>query len=78
VGNVDICPTLVETLGLARGTEMEGRVLREALLTWEGAEPEWTTREEVQRFSARGREWQQRLWFEVVGGSAYLAGGTVE
>jgi arylsulfatase A-like enzyme len=78
VGNVDICPTLVETLGLARGTEMEGRVLREALLTWEGAEPEWTTREEVQRFSARGREWQQRIWFEVVGGSAYLAGGTVE
>ena len=54
---------------------MEGRVLSEALLTWNGADPDWTTVEEVQRFSA---ERQQRIWFDVVGESSYLAGGTVE
>jgi predicted AlkP superfamily pyrophosphatase or phosphodiesterase len=75
VGNIDICPTLTQVLGLGSGSEMEGRVLSEALLTWQGAEPEWTTVEEVQRFSA---ERQQRIWFEVVGQSSYLAGGTVE
>jgi len=78
VGNIDICPTLVEVLGLNSGSEMEGRVLSEALLTWKGADPVWTTTEEVQPFSARGRNWQQKIWFEVVGQSSYLAGGTVE
>ena len=75
VGNIDICPTLTHVMGLDSGSEMEGRVLSEALLTWNGADPDWTTVEEVQRFSA---ERQQRIWFDVVGESSYLAGGTVE
>jgi arylsulfatase A-like enzyme len=78
VGNVDVCPTLVELLRLRSGSEMEGRILSEALTTWKGADPEWTTREVVQPFSARGREWQQRVWFEVVDRYSYLAGGTIE
>jgi arylsulfatase A-like enzyme len=78
VGNVDICPTLVELLGLPSGSAADGRVLAEALTTWTGADPAWTTSEDVQPFSARGRSWQQRIWFDRVGPSAYLTGGTVE
>jgi arylsulfatase A-like enzyme len=78
VGNVDICPTLTHLLGLPAGSEMEGRVLSEALNTWKGADPEWTTTEMVQPFSARNKHFQQRLWFDQVGEFQYLAGGAVE
>ncbi len=77
VGNVDICPTLAEILRLPGGTTSDGRILRAALATWTGPDPAWTTTEEVQPFTSRGRAWQQRIWFERVGPSAYLAGGTV-
>jgi arylsulfatase A-like enzyme len=78
VGNVDICPTLAEVLGVSNGSATDGRVLREALTTWTGAHPEWTSAQDVQQFSARGRKWQQRIWFDLVGPFAYLAGGIVE
>jgi hypothetical protein len=78
VGNIDLCPTLTHLLGLANGTSMDGRVLSEALATWQGADPEWTTTEMLKPFRARGRGWQQRVWFERVGAFQYLAGGTVE
>jgi arylsulfatase A-like enzyme len=77
VGDVDICPTLVEVLGLQPGSATDGRILREALVTGDDPDPDWTTSEVVQSFSARGRTWQQRIWFDRVGESAYLAGGTV-
>jgi hypothetical protein len=78
VGNVDICPTLTEMLRLPGGTTTDGRILREALATWTGREPAWTTTEDVQDFTSRGRTWQQRIWFDRVGPAAYLAGGTVD
>jgi hypothetical protein len=78
VGNVDICPTLTHLLGLNEGSRMEGRVLTEALATWQGADPEWSTAEAIERFSARGKAWQQRVWFDRVGEHQYLAGGMVE
>jgi arylsulfatase A-like enzyme len=78
VGNIDICPTLVELLGLGPGSSMDGRVLREALHGWQGFDPEWSTEEVIQPFSARGASWQQRAWFECVGEYQYLAGGAVE
>jgi arylsulfatase A-like enzyme len=73
VGNIDVCPTLAHLLGLEPGSAMEGRILDEAL---GGGTPaaEWETSEEVREFSARGKEWRQRVWFD----GAYLAGGTVE
>jgi arylsulfatase A-like enzyme len=78
VGNIDIAPTLTHVLGLEPGTPFDGRVLYEAL--WDAAAdaPAWETREEVLSFSARGRAWAQRVWFECVGAHAYLAGGAVD
>jgi hypothetical protein len=78
VGNVDICPTLVHLLGLRGGSTTDGRVLSEALTTWSDADPEWSTIQTAEPFRARGREWQQRLWFDRVGEVQYLAGGVVE
>jgi arylsulfatase A-like enzyme len=78
VGNVDICPTLTHLLGLPAGSRTEGRVLSEAFDTWHGADPEWTTTEMIQPFSARNKRWQQRVWFDRVGEFQYLAGGAVE
>ena len=34
---------------------------------------DWDTVERIQAFAARGRTWRQRLWFDSVGPSAYLA-----
>lgn len=76
-GNVDVCPTLSHLLGLQLGN-VDGRVLREALRAADGAEPEWDTWDAARVFSARGRDWRQRAWFERIGSSSYLAGGTVE
>ena len=57
---------------------MDGRVLTEALRESTTDAPAWTTTELREGFSARGRDSVQRVWFEQVGTSAYLAGGTVE
>jgi predicted AlkP superfamily pyrophosphatase or phosphodiesterase len=73
VGNIDICPTLVHVLGLDRGSEMDGRVLREALRDADTA-PGWTTREE----EASSAGLRQRVWFEETDGGAYLTGGAVD
>ncbi|MBV9359615.1 MAG: alkaline phosphatase family protein [Chloroflexi bacterium] len=78
VGNVDICPTLAEILGLPSGSAADGRILREALTSWTGPDPAWTTTEAVEQFTARGRTSQQRIWCDRVGASAYLAGGSVD
>jgi hypothetical protein len=78
VGNIDICPTLTHLLGLDPGSPMDGRVISEGLRGWTGPDPEWTIVEEIQPFTARGKRWQQRLWFERIGSKQYLAGGTVE
>ena len=80
VGNIDICPTLTQLLQLDSGSPMDGRVLTEALRqAAEATAPEWHEKSEhVLAFSARGRDWRRRLWFEHAGTTAYLTGGTVE
>ncbi|TME33462.1 MAG: alkaline phosphatase family protein [Chloroflexi bacterium] len=80
VGNIDICPTLIQLLRLDNGTQVDGRVLSEALRDGTAADeaPSWASKQEARAFTARGREWLQRVWFEQVGATAYLAGGTVE
>jgi arylsulfatase A-like enzyme len=78
VGNIDICPTLTHLLRLDSGTQVDGRVLSEALRDWTADTPAWQTKEEAGSFTARERDWVQRVWFDQVGGAAYLAGGTVE
>jgi hypothetical protein len=78
VGNIDICPTLTHVLQLDSGSTMDGRVLSEALGSVKDGSLEWETVERMQTFGARGRFWRQRLWFDSVAASAYLAGGTVE
>ena len=76
VGNIDVSPTLAHVLGLDVGDSVEGRVLSEALVG--GTTPTWDTWQEQREFAARGRDWRQRVWFERVGTSSYLTGGTVE
>jgi hypothetical protein len=78
VGNIDVCPTLAHLLSLDIGTGVDGRVLTETLRDSGASEPEWDIRSEERAFSARGREWRQRIWFERSGANAYLAGGAVE
>jgi arylsulfatase A-like enzyme len=78
VGNIDICPTLTHLLRLESGSAVDGRLLSEALGSSNDSALEWQTVEQSQTFAARGRTWRQRLWFDCVGTSAYLAGGAVE
>jgi arylsulfatase A-like enzyme len=78
VGNVDVAPTLTHVLGLDSGTPFDGRVLHEALRDEPAAAPDWEKRQEELSFSARGRGWVQRMWFESVGSTEYLAGGSIE
>jgi arylsulfatase A-like enzyme len=78
VGNVDIAPTLTQILQLPPGTPFNGRVLAEALRDAGPDAPVWTTREETLRFSARGSDRTQRVWFECLSSGEYLAGGAVE
>jgi hypothetical protein len=60
------------------GSAVDGRVLSEALASADDDSLAWETIEQIQAFAARGRTWRQRLWFDSVGPSVYLAGGTVE
>ena len=78
VGNIDICPTLTRLLHLELGTPCEGRVLEEALHSWTAPDPAWRTHEVVESFAARGRRWRQRVWFDQVHQTSYLAGGAVD
>jgi arylsulfatase A-like enzyme len=80
VGNIDICPTLTQLLHLESGSQMDGRVLEEALRQESGPTAAGWHEESEQAlsFSARGREWRQRVWFEHAGAHAYLTGGVVE
>jgi arylsulfatase A-like enzyme len=78
VGNIDIAPTLTHLLRLDAGSAFDGRVLTEALRDGAPEAPDWQTNEESVLFTARGREWVQRVWFERTGAAAYVAGGVVE
>jgi hypothetical protein len=79
VGNIDVCPTLTHVLDLELGpAPMDGRVLRECLRDAETSDPAWDTWEDSRTFEARGRTWRQRIWFDRVHQTSYLAGGTVE
>jgi hypothetical protein len=78
VGNIDIAPTLTQVLGLDAGSPFEGRVLAEALRDGSPEGPAWQANDEAVAFTARGRAWIQRVWFETVGETTYVAGGAVE
>ena len=78
VGNIDICPTLSHLLDLEVGAKVDGRILRETLSDADAATPTWDTWQEERAFTARGRDWRQRVWFDRLATSSYLAGGVVE
>jgi arylsulfatase A-like enzyme len=79
VGNIDIAPTLTHLLRLDQGTPFDGRVLFEALRdNADNQAPTWQSTEDVVTFAARGADCVQRVWFEQVGETAYVAGGLVE
>lgn len=78
VGNIDIAPTLTHLLRLDAGSPFEGRVLAEAVRDGSPDPPTWQSSEATTAWRARGRAWIQRVWFEHVGTTAYLAGGVVE
>ena len=77
VGNVDICPTLSHLLGLEIGS-VDGRVLLETMRDSDAGDTAFETWQEKRAFTARGRDWRQRIWFERTASHSYLAGGTVE
>jgi phosphonoacetate hydrolase len=78
VGNIDIAPTLTHLLGLDPGTTFDGRVLTETLRDSPLEAPAWQTRIEERVFSARGRDWAQRVALEEIGSTFYVARGAVE
>jgi phosphonoacetate hydrolase len=78
VGNIDVCPTLTYVLGLDEGTRCDGRVLSEALRDGVPVAPSWRSHEEVIAFSARRQDWIERVWFDHVGTTSYVTGGSVE
>jgi hypothetical protein len=78
VGNIDVCPTLSHLLNLEVGASVDGRVLHETLLDANAADPAWDTWHEERPFTARGRDWRQRVWFDRIETHSYLAGGSVE
>jgi hypothetical protein len=65
-------------LRLDSQTPVDGRLLSEALRDWTEDTPAWQSNEVAETFTARGRDWIQRLWFEQIGTTSYLAGGAVE
>ena len=78
VGNIDICPTLTFLLQLEVGSEMDGRVLSEALRGARETSPDWHSSEVTERFTARGRTYVQRLWLDHIGTNSYARGGKVD
>src|SRR5205807_5746302 len=51
-GNVDLAPTILEILGITRSTEMDGRVLSEAMTNAQSLKPEKQTMEASKKFPA--------------------------
>jgi hypothetical protein len=78
VGNIDVCPTLSHLLDVKVGTGIDGRVLHETLCEATEAELAWDTWHDEREFTARGRNWRQRVWFDRFETYSYLAGGNVE
>ena len=71
-GNIDLAPTVLELLGLPGAEDMDGRVLREALI--DGPDPhevEWST--EV--FTAQRPSYQQEITVSKVGPTTYVDHG---
>jgi hypothetical protein len=63
---------------LDAGSPFEGRVLAGALRDGAPEAPAWQSHDEVVAFAARGREWIQRVSFERIGNTAYVARGAVQ
>jgi predicted AlkP superfamily pyrophosphatase or phosphodiesterase len=74
-GNVDLAPTILEILGIARPKTMDGRALNEALRTSDAKppKPETKTLEATKRFPTG--IWRQTLQVARVGSTIYLDEG---
>ena len=71
-GNIDLTPTILHLLGVdAQGTDMDGRVIREALADSQGESPEATTK--IHR--AEAGEYRQEIRISSVGGARYVDWG---
>lgn len=72
-GNVDLAPTILAILGIKPATEMDGRVLSEAMTDAQSLKPEKQTIEASKKFSAG--MWRQHLTILQVGSTTYFDEG---
>jgi hypothetical protein len=72
-GNVDLAPTILAILGIKPATEMDGRVLFEAMTTAQSLKPEKQTIEASKKFSTG--MWRQHLTISKVGSALYFDEG---
>ena len=74
-GTIDLAPTILHLLGIESSEQLDGRVLHEALVNSDAAEPKLgTERIEATRQLATGR-WKQYLQVSRAGGTAYFDEG---
>ncbi len=74
-GNIDVAPTILHLLGIQPKIRMNGRILREALLTEAGPAPEVKERKMEARYRFGALEWNQYLLIHEVDGATYYTEG---
>lgn len=74
-GNIDLAPTILHILGIKPKVAMNGRVLREALVSDNGPAPEVKERKVEARHLSGAYEWNQYLTIHEVEGAIYYTEG---
>lgn len=74
-GNIDLAPTILHLLGISPKAPMDGRVLREALVTFDGPPPAVKERKLEARHRFGVLEWSQYLIIHEVDGATYYTEG---
>jgi arylsulfatase A-like enzyme len=77
-GNIDVAPTVLRLLGMKPPASMDGRVLREALASEDGAAPKVTENRIEATHEAGLFRWTQYLKFSEVDGARYFDEGNGE
>ena len=76
-GNLDLAPTILEILGIPGGEDMDGRVLREALVNGPDLrEVDWSTEIHRSEHRVNGGTYRQEITLSRVGTTVYLEEGS--
>ena len=77
-GNVDLSPTVLEIMGIAPPSPMQGRPLREALAATPEADIDWETETHEAQRRVDGGTYRQRIVVSRAGGTDYVDEGSAE